>query len=127
MADQEGLRNGENDPLDTILDRYIKAIATSHDDVKDLWPAIFYDKDEMLDDEFRDRYWKATGAPPFNGRIDVAFNRYQKMKEPPLRIQEDKYGLPEVLRINRKFYDSDSFYQTAGYNRVFDFLLKRLG
>ena len=127
MRNQEESREREAKPLEAILDRYARDLALSPEHVADLFPGIFYDREEMDGKEFYFRMRKSVGtglSGVFRAEI-----RFKRMDTPPVFItrQNSRIITPDdTYSINRQFYENQEFYQTEEFQQIYHFVADRL-
>lgn len=119
-AGTEGEPERRQDSLEIFMERYLWSIAKSPDQVADLFPALFYDTDELPEKEFGRRMHAATGD--YLHGVHHAEGRYRKMEEPPIFIERDEDHSNARYRINRPFFETRPFFQTEVYKQLSDFI-----
>jgi hypothetical protein len=126
---EENNKDGEEarseDVLEVLLERYLPAIGQRIDNVVDIMPALFYDKEEMEYAELRRRFRRATGTG-FKG-FGYAERRYKKMDDPPVHLPVGR-DIPRdaKVKVNREYFTQNSFYQSESYQKFYGFLVNRL-
>lgn len=126
-SQEEGESNNTQLPLEVFLCRYVADIAKSPENIVDIFPVLFYDRDELDTITFASRFRVATGTVYGNRGFFIAKHRYKKMNEPPLHVPKERGRLEDqIYRINRAYYQSQEFYQTAAYQQMHNFLVGKI-